>query len=87
MGFRQVAKLLHANERKFRQLLLDKDICYYLGGVLTPKAQHIGACRFEMKTGTNEHNDHAFTQLKFTPKGVEWVSEIWRASLMAQSIN
>lgn len=80
MGFRQVAKLLQANERKFRQLLLDRDICYYLGGVLTPKAPHIAAGRFEMKTGTNEHNDHAFTQLKFTPKGVEWVSEVWRAS-------
>lgn len=80
MGFRQVAKLLQANERKFRQLLLDRDICYYLGGVLTPKAPHIAAGRFEMKTGTNEHNDHAFTQLKFTPKGVEWVSEVWRAA-------
>lgn len=79
MGFRQVAKLLQANERKFRQLLLDRDICYYLGGVLTPKAPHIAAGRFEMKTGTNEHNDHAFTQLKFTPKGVEWVSEVWRS--------
>lgn len=79
MGFRQVAKLLQANERKFRQILLDKDICYYLGGSLTPKAPHIAAGRFEVKTGTNEHNDHTFTQLKFTPKGVEWISDIWRS--------
>lgn len=79
MGFRQVAKLLQANERKFRQILLDKDICYYLGGSLTPKAPHITAGRFEVKTGTNEHNDHTFTQLKFTPKGVEWISDIWRS--------
>lgn len=80
MGFRQVAKLLQANERKFRQILLDKDICYYLGGSLTPKAPHITAGRFEVKTGTNEHNDHTFTQLKFTPKGVEWISDIWRSA-------
>lgn len=79
LGFRQVAKLLQANERKFRQMLLDDGICYYLGGVLTPMAQHIGAGRFEVKTGTNEHNDHAFTQLKFTPKGVEWISVLWRS--------
>lgn len=79
MGFRQVVKLLQANERHFKQMLLDKGVMYYLGGVLTPKAPHIEAGRFEVKTGTSEHNDHAFTQAKFTPKGVQWVAGLWAA--------
>lgn len=81
MGFRQVAKLLGANERKFKQMLLDRDVMYYLGGSLTPKAQHIEAGRFEVKTGTGA-NDHAFTQVKFTPKGVQWIAGLWAAESM-----
>lgn len=77
MGFRQVAKLLGANERKFRQMLLDQGVMYYLSGVLTPMAQHIKAGRFEVKTGEAD-NGHAFTAAKFTPKGVEYVSRLWR---------
>lgn len=77
MSFRQVAKLLAANERKFRQMLLDKGVMYYLGGVLTPYQQHIDAGRFEVKTGTSERNKHAFTQARFTPKGVQWVAGLW----------
>lgn len=77
MGFRQVAKLLGANERKFRQMLLDRGVMYYLAGVLTPMAPHIKAGRFEVKTGEAD-NGHAFTAAKFTPKGVEYVSRLWR---------
>lgn len=77
MGFRQVAKLLGANERKFRQMLLDQGVMYYLAGVLTPMAPHIKAGRFEVKTGEAD-NGHAFTAAKFTPKGVEYVSRLWR---------
>ena len=79
MSFRQVAKLLNANERQFRQLLLDKGVMYYLGGVLTPYSQHQDAGRFEMKTGTSETNGHAFSQARFTPKGVQWVAGLWAA--------
>lgn len=79
MGFRQVAKLLGANERKFRQMLLDESVMYYLSGVLTPMAQHIKAARFEVKTG-EAGNGHAFTAAKFTPKGVEYVSRLWRSA-------
>lgn len=79
MGFRQVAKLLGANERKFRQMLLDESVMYYLAGVLTPMAKHIKAARFEVKTGEAD-NGHAFTAAKFTPKGVEYVSRLWRAA-------
>lgn len=79
MSFRQVAKLLNANERQFRQLLLDKGVMYYLGGVLTPYSQHQEAGRFEVKTGTSETNGHAFSQSRFTPKGVQWVAGLWAA--------
>lgn len=77
MGFRQVAKLLNANERQFRQMLLDKGVMYYLGGGLSPYQQHQDAGRFEVKTGTRESNGHAFSQARFTPKGVEWVAGLW----------
>lgn len=77
MSFRQVAKLLKANERQLRQLLLDNHIMYYLGGVLTPYQPHIDAGRFEVKTGTCEHNSHAFSQSRFTAKGVQWIAGHW----------
>ena len=79
MSFRQVAKLLNANERQFRQLLLDKGVMYYLGGVLTPYSQHQEAGRVEFKTGTSETNGHAFSQSRFTAKGVQWVAGLWAA--------
>lgn len=77
MGFRQVAKLLNASERQFRQMLLDSRVMYYLGGVLSPYQHHQAAGRFEVKTGTSESNGHAFSQARFTPKGVEWVAGMW----------
>lgn len=76
--FRQVAKLLGANERVFRQFLSDNSIMYKLGGEWTAYQQHIIAGRFEVKTGTAQHNDHAYTSARFTPKGVEYVSALWR---------
>lgn len=82
MSFRQAAKLLKANERRFRQLLLDKGVMYYLGGTLTPYQHHIDAGRFQVKTGTSERNQHAFTQSRFTPKGVQWVAGLWAAYQM-----
>lgn len=82
LGFRQVAKLLSANERQFRQMLLDKGVMYYLGGVLTPYSQHQEAGRFEVKTGTCGANGHAFSQSRFTPKGVQWIAGMWAAHRM-----
>jgi phage antirepressor YoqD-like protein len=52
---------------------------YYLGGVLTPYGQHQDAERFDVKTGTSETNGHAFSQARFTPKGVQWIAGIWAA--------
>ena len=86
MSFRQVAKLLNANERKFRQMLLDKAVMYYLGGVLAPYSQHQDAGRFEVKTGTSETNGHAFSQARFTAKGVQWIAGIWTEYRLANEV-
>ncbi|HEK1684083.1 TPA: phage antirepressor KilAC domain-containing protein [Pseudomonas putida] len=75
-GFRQTAKLLRANEARFREFLLDKKIMYRMGGEWQAYQQHIDAGRFEVKTDTAE-NGHAFNQTKFTPKGVTWVAGLW----------
>lgn len=81
MSFRQVAKLLHAKEPEFRLFLLDKNIMYRLGGTLTPTHQHISMGRFEVKTGTSTTSNHAFSQARFTPKGVKWVAGLWAEHL------
>lgn len=77
MVFRQVCKLLSAKEPEFRLFLMDNRIMYRLSGGLIPHQQHIDAGRFEVKTGTNQINSHAFTQARFTPKGVRWVGGLW----------
>ncbi|MEG0968518.1 MAG: phage antirepressor KilAC domain-containing protein [Pseudomonas sp.] len=75
-GFRQTAKLLRANEARFREFLLDKKIMYRMGGEWQAYQQHIDAGRFDIKTGTTD-GGHAFNQTKFTPKGVTWVAGLW----------
>lgn len=75
-GFREVAKLLGANESAFREFLLDQKIMYRLNGALTPHAQHMDAGRFCVKAGTAQNN-HAFNAARFTPKGVTWIAGEW----------
>lgn len=87
MGFRAVCKLLHAKEPEFRMFLLEKDIVYRLEGQLTPKANHLEAGRFEVKTGTSQQNQHAFRQARFTAKGVEWVAGLWAGYLRQKQEN
>ncbi|MGP2543405.1 phage antirepressor KilAC domain-containing protein [Yersinia sp. 2541 StPb PI] len=77
MVFRQVCKLLSAKEPEFRLFLMDNRIMYRLSGGLIPHQQHIDAGRFEVKTGTNQINSHAFAQARFTPKGVRWIGGLW----------
>lgn len=77
MTFRQVAKLLNAKEPEFRLFLLDNHIMYRLNGTLTPYHQHIEAERFEVKTGTTNSSNYAFSQARFTPKGVKWIGGLW----------
>lgn len=81
-GFRQTAKLLGANEARFREFLLDKKIMYRMGGEWQAYSPHIDAGRFDVKTGTTE-SGHAFNQAKFTPKGVTWVAGLWAQHQLA----
>lgn len=77
LSFRQVAKLLKAKETEFRLFLIENDIMYRLGGALTPRHQHIDAGRCEVKTGTSTTSNHAFSQARFTAKGVKWIGGLW----------
>ena len=81
MTFRQVAKLLNAKEPEFRLFLLDHHIMYRLSNVLTPYHQHIEAGRFEVKTGTTSSSNYAFSQARFTAKGVKWIGGLWTAHI------
>lgn len=76
-GFREVCKLLRANEAVFRQFLIDKKIMYRLGKELTPFAPHLDAGRFEVKAGTAEATGHAYNRAKFTAKGINWIAGEW----------
>lgn len=76
-GFREVAKLLNANEARFSEFLEGERIMYRLGGKLTAYQQHINAGRFQVRTGTNQRNSHTFLETKFTPKGLEWIAGLW----------
>lgn len=80
-GFRQVAKLLKANERDLRAFLADHKIMYRLGGEWMPYQNHIDAGRFVVKAGVAE-NEHAFNTAKFTPKGINWLASLWETSSM-----
>lgn len=72
--FRQVCKLLKAKEPDFRLFLYENHIMYRLSGTFTPYQQHIDAGRFEVKTGTSQINNHAFSQSRFTAKGIKWIA-------------
>ena len=78
-GFRQVAKLLGAKENALSEFLESQKIMYRLGGERVPYANHIDAGRFSVKTGQAD-NGHAFNSAKFTPKGVQWLAELWNKS-------
>lgn len=80
-GFRQVAKKLHMKENELREFLQDNRIMYRLGGEWVAYANHVDAGRFVQVSGV-AGNDHAYTQSKFTTKGVEWLAgEIAKSKL------
>ena len=76
-GFREVCKLINANESEFRDFLLNEKIMYRLGGAWTAYQNHIDAGRFSVKTGVAQHSEHAYTAAKFTPKGLAWIAMLW----------
>lgn len=84
-GFRQVCKLLKVNEAQFRLFMLDERIAYRLDGALTPYQNHIDAGRFEVKTGVSTVSEHAFSQMRFTAKGITWVAGEWAKHQLRRS--
>lgn len=74
-GFRQVCKMLNANENDFRTFLKARSIMYKLGGEWVAYSQHIDAGRFIVRQGVA--GDHAFSSVRFTQKGVLWVAGEW----------
>lgn len=76
LGFRQVCKLLKANEREFRLFLQNRRIMYCLGCDWTAYQPHIDAGRFCVSAWVGENNASR-TSCKFTPKGVNWISQLW----------
>ena len=76
-GFREVCKLLKANEARFRDFLFARKVMYRLGGQLTAYQDHIDAGRFVCLTNVARHNNHEYQDCKFTPKGTEWIAGEW----------
>ena len=87
LGFREVAKLLKAKEHEFRSFLCAKRYMYQLSGQWMAYAQHLDAGRFEVKTGTAEQNNYAFTKTVFTPKGVQWIAGEWGKHQAEKELN
>lgn len=84
LGFREVAKVLQANEARLREWLLTEKIMYRLAGDMVPHQSHIDAGRFVVKTGASD-GGHSFKQAKATPKGVEWLAGQWAIHCLRQA--
>lgn len=74
-GFREVCKLLKANERAFGAWLDSSGITYRIACERTAYQYHVDAGRFVTKAGTGSDTCHADNQL--TPKGVAWIAGEW----------
>ncbi len=70
-GIRETAKLLNLGPQEFVKRCQQHKILYREGGSLQPYAQHLKNGYFAVKAG--ESNDHAYTQTRFTAKGIEWL--------------
>lgn len=79
---RAVAKILGMREKDFIASLEASGIMYRLSGKLVPAAEHVQAGRFEVKAG--EAHGHAYTQTRFTPKGIEWIAQRVQAGKMGK---
>ena len=61
--------------------LAAQDVKAELAGKYVYQHQHIAAGRFEVKTGTTSETNYAFSQARFTPKGIEWIGGMWTAHI------
>ena len=86
-GFREVAKLLKANEARLREFLIDRKIMYRLNGEWVAYQPHIDAGRFEVKTGKSDRSGHAFNRSMFTPKGLQWIAGEWAKRGIQQALS
>lgn len=68
-----VAKILGAKQKVFISWLVEREYLYKRSGSYFPYSTYDQY--FEVKTG--EANGHVFSQTKFTPAGIEWVSKKW----------
>ena len=85
-GFREVCKLLKANETDFRIFLMDHKVMYRLAGKLTAYQPHIDSGRFAIKAGVSRNSEHAYNDCRFTPKGVEWIAGEWAKYRLRESV-
>lgn len=68
-----VAKILGVKQKVFISWLVERDYIFKRSGSYFPYSTYDQY--FEVKTG--EANGHVFSQTKFTPAGIEWVSKKW----------
>lgn len=80
-GLRETAKLLGVPPKTFTNRLEKQRLCFRENGHLQPYAEHLRDGYFTVRTG--EAHEHAFTQTRVTPKGVEWLRR--RLNLPAQT--
>ena len=83
LGFRQLCKMLKVKEPEFRRFLFERNIMYRANGVLTPQQYHLQAGYFTVHASVGE-NQHAFSQARFTAKGVKWIAGLWASHLATQ---
>lgn len=83
LGFRQAAKLFNIKEPVFRSFLISNRVLYMLGGEWTAYAEHVTAGRVTTKVGEAIVSSHAYTQVKFTPRGISWLAgELQKAGMI-----
>lgn len=70
-GLREAAKLLGLPPKQFTDRLQQMRMLFRENGRLQPYAEHLRDGHFTLRTG--EANDHAYTQTRVTPKGIEWL--------------
>lgn len=70
-GIRETAKILELKQNFFVAMCIEKKVLFRENGSLQPYAGWIEKGYFEVKVG--EANEHAFKQIRFTSKGLEWV--------------
>lgn len=78
LTFREVAKLLKVNERRFRHFLKDNKIMYELHDGWAGYSKFIKNGMIENVTGFNKDTGRAFSTALFTPKGFNYIAGFWK---------